>query len=631
MIINKKNIINKKKRIKELVFNIINLQTYMYMKKYIFLAASALALASCSSDDFVGTEGGNVETGANQAINFGGETGKITRADSEGEAAATLLGNNFVVVGFKGNETAAANTSLVFDHYNVNYATGTANTTASNTKGWEYVGQKQEVNGANKNLAADATKAQTIKYWDNSCTSYDFLAFSMGKGHTGEGDTKEYATPTAVKANKLKDAAYTLKGDVNTLGECYISDMVTVVKGDKGYKNNAVNMQFRHASSKVRIALYEIVPGYVISDVKFHSDTYSSGNYTEGEAEGALFGTFNNKGTMTVYFPTTGTANKTNPDYNKAHVNFTADQDGGTVKVQKFGKVNYGNQVEDAIAEGNTYLSQSAAKPSYCGTGTSYYQSVLPAENASQPANLRIDYKLTATDGSGEEINVKNATVTVPAKYTAWKHGYAYTYIFKISENTNGTTGKPGSDDTGLTAISFDAVVLDDEATGKQETITTVSDPSITTYGFKDGKVTTGKDEYETGTDIYATAFVPAYTDEENVKHDATTAAPQALYTVTIEQGAAQTINEASIANALTKNPDQTDGNTWTITDANKKKMIITKVTSGTENVKSVPTEDGRNLEVNALKWKGTAKTYAVEYSYGDNNAKKAYKIVTVK
>lgn len=600
------------------------------MKKYIFLAASALALASCSSDDFVGTEGGNVETGANQAINFGGETGKITRADSEGEAAATLLGNNFVVVGFKGNETAAANTSLVFDHYNVNYATGTANTTASNTKGWEYVGQKQEVNGANKNLAADATKAQTIKYWDNSCTSYDFLAFSMGKGHTGEGDTKEYATPTAVKANKLKDAAYTLKGDVNTLGECYISDMVTVVKGDKGYKNNAVNMQFRHASSKVRIALYEIVPGYVISDVKFHSDTYSSGNYTEGEAEGVLFGTFNNKGTMTVYFPTTGTANKTNPDHNKAHVNFTADQVDGTVNVQKFGKVNYGNQVEDAIAEGNTYLSQSAAKPSYCGTGTSYYQSVLPAENASQPANLRIDYKLTATDGSGEEINVKNATVTVPAKYTAWKHGYAYTYIFKISENTNGTTGKPGSDDTGLTAISFDAVVLDDEATGKQETITTVSDPSITTYGFKDGKVTTGKDEYETGTDIYATAFVPAYT-EENVKHDATTAAPQALYTVTIEQGAAQTINEASIANALTKNPDQTDGNTWTITDANKKKMIITKVTSGTENVKSVPTEDGRNLEVNALKWTGTTNIYAVEYTYGDNNAKKAYKIVIVK
>ena len=599
----------------------------MYMKKYIFLAVSALALASCSSDDFVGTEGGNVENGANKAINFGGETGKITRANSEGEAAATLLGNNFVVVGFKGNETAAANTSLVFDHYNVNYATGTANTTASNTKGWEYVGQKQEVNGANKKLAADATKAQTIKYWDNSCTSYDFLAFSMGKGHTGEGGTKEYATPTAVKKDKLSSEAYTLTGDVNTLGECYISDMATVVKGDKGYKNEAVNMQFRHASSKVRIALYEIVPGYVISDVKFHTDSYSNGEYTEGQTKGVLYGTFNNAGTLTVSFPTTGTNNNSKSDYNKAHVSFSPEATNGTVNKVEFDNVNYECQKEDQIADKSKFLSQSAATPSYCGG----YINVLPAETNSSPANLRIDYKLTATDGSDEVINVKNATVTVPAKYTAWKHGYAYTYIFKISQNTNGTTGKPGTDDTGLTAISFDAVVLDDEETGKQETITTVSDPSITTYGFKDGKVTTGKDEYGTGTDIYATAFVPAYTDEENVKHDATTAAPQALYTVTIESGAAQTINETSIANALTKQPDQTNGNTWTITDANNKKMTITKVTTGTENVTSVPTKDGRNLEVNALKWTGTTNIYAVEYTYGDNNAKKAYKIVIVK
>lgn len=60
--------------------------------------------------------------------------------------------------------------------------------------------------------------------------------------------------------------------------------------------------------------------------------------------------------------------------------------------------------------------------------------------------------------------------------------------------------------------------------------------------------------------------------------------------------------------------------------------MIITKVTTGTENVTSVPTEDGHNLEVNALKWTGTASTiYAVEYTYGDNKDKKAYKIVTVK
>ena len=599
------------------------------MKKYLIFAASALALASCSSDDFLGENPGNVQN-ATTAINFGGGTGKITRANSEGEAAATLLENNFVVVGFKGNATEAANTNLVFDHYNVNYVTGTANTTASNTKGWEYVGQGQDVHGVEGKLAAETTKAQTIKFWDNSFSSYDFLAFSMGNGYTGEGGTKEYATPTAVKQAKLSSEAYTLTGNVNTLGECYISDMVTVAKGDKGYKNEAVNMQFRHASSKVRIALYETVPGYVISDVKFHTDSYSNGEYTEGQTKGVLYGTFNNAGTLTVLFPTTGTDNKSNPDYNKAHVKFSPEATNGTVNKVEFDEVSYECQKEDQIADQSTYLSQSAAKPSYCGG----YINVLPAETNSSPANLRIDYKLTATDGSREEIYVKNATATVPKEYTAWKHGYAYTYIFKISENTNGTTGTPGTDDQGLTAISFDAVVLGDEVTGKQETITTVSDPSITTYGFKDGKVTTGKDEYETGTDIYATAFVPKTTkttETGSIVVPATTAAPQVLYTVTIESGAAQTINEASIANALTKQPDQTDGNTWTITDANNKKMIITKVTTETENVTSIPTEDGRNLSVNALKWTGNANTYAVEYTYGTNNDKKAYKIVIVK
>lgn len=605
----------------------------MYIKKYIFLAASALALASCSSDDFVGTEGGNVENGANKAINFGGGTGKITRANSEGEAAATLLDNNFVVVGFKGNETAAANTGLVFDHYNVNYATGTANTTASNTKGWEYVGQGQDVHGAQGKLAAETTKAQTIKYWDNSCSSYDFLAFSMGKGYKGDGDTKEYATPTAVKTDKLKDAAYTLKGDVNTLGECYISDMVTVVKGDKGYKNNAVNMQFRHASSKVRIALYEIVPGYVISDVKFHSDFYekSNGDYTVGVEEGTLFGTFNNKGTMTVYFPTTGTANKdNNNDYNKAHIKFDADKgEGGTVTKKSFGTVNYGNQKEDAIAEGNTYLSQSAAKPSYCGTGTSYYQSVLPAEDASQPANLRIDYKLTATDGSGEEINVKNATATIPAAYTAWKHGYAYTYIFKISQNTNGTTGTPGSDSEGLTAISFDAVVLDDIETGKQETITNMSECSITTYGFMNNKVTTNNEEYPAGADIYATAYIPEHSctvEGENTEGEFR--APNYLYTVTIDDKAVQEINESSVLNAIEHGTKDANSDVWTVTDKNGKKLTVTKVTTGT-NVTEVPTEDENKLTINALKWKGEAgKIYFVEYS--TDCKKKAYKIVKV-
>lgn len=593
------------------------------MNKYLIIAASALALAGCSSDDFLGDGLGNGQNSANSMITFGGETGKILRAntDKTGVDAATLLDKNFVVVGFKGSKTDAANNeNYAFDHYNVNYVAGTANTTESNTANWEYVNQDMKVKGAAGSLAQGGAKQQTIKYWDHSCKSYDFIAFSMGKGHTDA--TTTYATPTPVDKAKLATAAYTLTGDVNTLGECYISDMNTVL--EKDYNKKAVAMSFRHLTSKVRIALYETVPGYVISDVKFY-DVAENGTPSEN---GTLFGTFNNKGTLTVYFPTTGTANEGNSDHNKAHVSFEAATTDGIVSKKEFGTVNYNNQVEGEILEKTGYLSQTAATPSYCGDAKEYYQTVLPAEGNSQPANLRIDYKLTATDGTNEVINVTGATATVPAKYTEWKSGYAYTYIFKISQNTNGSTGG-GS--TGLTAISFDAVVIDDEKNGLQETITTVSDPSITTYGFKDGKVTTTGNEYVAGTDIYATVHVPANGTETT----ATTAAPWKLYTVTIETGAAQTINEASVANAIAKGTLDAAAKTWTVTDANGKKMIVTAAADGVATtVDSVPTEDGHDLKVNALKWTGTVTDpatetiYAVEYK--DAAGKFFYKIVKV-
>lgn len=590
------------------------------MNKFFIAAASALALASCSSDDFLGEIQGNEQNAATSAINFGGDTGKITRATESGVTAAGLLENNFVVVGFKGSKTDAANNeNYAFDHYNVNFKDGSAFSTESNRAGWEYVNQDMNVKGTKPaaSLAQGGASQQTIKYWDHSCKSYDFIAFSMGK----KDAASEYATPTHVDKDNLATAAYTLSGNVNTLSECYISDMKTVTESN--YNKTSVSMSFRHLASKVRMALFEIVPGYVISDVKFYTDATST---TTDNTEGTLIGGFNNSGTLTVYFPTTGTDHAAEKDYNKAHVRFTKSTTAGETGVlnfKKFGAVNYNNQVEGTIPAGKTYLSQNAAEPSYCGAG---YQNVLPSEGAASAITLRIDYKLTSVDGSNETINVKGATATVPAQYTEWKSGYAYTYIFKISQDTNGSTG--GSS-TGLTAISFDAVVVDDEANGLQETITTVSDNSFTTYGYKDNKVTTNGNEYVNGTEIYATVYVPAAGETA-----AKTVAPQKLYTVTLESGATQTINEASVANALEKGSNDTAKKTWTVTDYAGKKMIVTETADGfATTVTEVPAGPGYTLKVNALKWTGVATDpatetyYAVEY---DNGTKKSYKIVKV-
>lgn len=587
------------------------------MNKYFIAAASALALASCSSDDFLGEIQGNEQNGATSAINFGGDTGKITRATSTGKTAAELLGSNFVVVGFKGSKTDVANNEVyAFDHYNVNFKDGSAFSTESNRAGWEYVNQDMTVNGADKSLAQSGATQQTIKYWDHSCASYDFIAFSMGK----KDAASKYATPTHVDKDNLATAAYTLSGNVNTLSECYISDMKTVT--EPNYNKTSVSMSFRHLASKVRMALFEIVPGYVISDVKFYTDTTSP---TTDNTEGTLIGEFNNSGTLTVFFPTTGTKHAAEKDYNKAHVRFTKSTTAGETGVlnhKGFGAVNYNNQAEGTISAGTTYLSQNAADPSYCGAG---YQNVLPSEGAASAITLRIDYKLTSVDGSKETINVKGATATVPAEYTEWKSGYAYTYIFKISQDTNGSTGGTS---TGLTAISFDAVVVDDEANGLQETITTVSDNSFTTYGYKDNKVTTNGNEYVNGTDIYATVYVPAAGETA-----AKTVAPQKLYTVTLEAGATQTINEASVANALANGTPNATDKTWTVTDYAGKTMVVTETTGVATTVTSVPAGPGYTLNVNALKWTGVVTDpaketyYAVEYV---NGTKKSYKIVKV-
>ena len=94
---------------------------------------------------------------------------------------------------------------------------------------------------------------------------------------------------------------------------------------------------------------------------------------------------------------------------------------------------------------------------------------------------LYVDYDLINT-ASGETIHVKGAKAVVPAAYMTWKPNYAYTYLFKISDNTNGTTGTEGTSPVGLFPITFDAVTVATTDGAEVGTITTISTPAITTY-----------------------------------------------------------------------------------------------------------------------------------------------------
>lgn len=130
----------------------------MYRKSIFFIAASALTLASCTSDDFLGDTTGSTPTSANSAINFGGDAGKITRATSNEGTPQQMLDGQFLVYGVKKTN------DQIFHNVFVNYSVWDveANNTTSNTKGWEYVGTKDAANlGIGKiTLKYD----QTIKY-----------------------------------------------------------------------------------------------------------------------------------------------------------------------------------------------------------------------------------------------------------------------------------------------------------------------------------------------------------------------------------------------------------------------------------------------------------------------------------
>ena len=586
------------------------------MKKIAILATAAIGmLASCTTNDFVGDENlREANERGNGAIVFGTGVKAPTRADKTGAAAATDLNNNFVVQGVKTTGTPA--TQIVFNNYNVNFKDGSANTTTSNTAGWEYVAQTVHPHAITAGIGA-----QSIKYWDYSASQYDFIAYSAGSATaiaTGTPAAGQVLI-SAIDASKMNgvktgeaytDGAYTIEGAADDLAKVYIADMVTAYAASD--YNKEVEFKFRSLAAKVRIALYETVPGYSVKDVVFYTDGNTAA--TDGKAHLYTTGTdvFNKAGKYIVYFPTTGSTNQANPDYNKAHLAFKAADTDGTDTEKTFGTLdltNTGANKDVAETDEKVYLGRASNAATFAGDkSANHYTVVIPNETGAV-LNLKVNYKLVSTDGSGETINVTGATAKVPAVYASWKSGYAYTYLFKISQNSNGKTN-PDLDPVGLYPITFDAVVTETED-GVQETITTVDEPSITTYA--NGVVVTANDEYKVGTDIYIIG----------VDNDGTTHSDNVtLYSATLKSGSPSSITEATAKLAFEQGKTNNSSDTWDKTDVTLTQLY------GSPTVTSVPAVDGNTYNVNALKFTPSAAgTYVARYA-GTGGV--AYKIIKV-
>ena len=474
----------------------------MKTKYFIFAASALVALASCSNDEYIGDNNGLTAEQGDGSIQFAYTMPNATRADIAGGEAADVLGNGFYVTGTKGTEGSKnPSPTLVFDNYLVHYAINTAGTTESNTANWEYVGVTPGTGSYTNWVKLSDLNSQTIKYWDYSQEQYDFMAFSTGKNKavsktafsggdaltTGEIGVTKMKYGAALDVSSTIPTAYTFYiPDLAALKEAYISDIVEVKKANYG---KDVVLKFKNIGSKIRMALYETVPGYSVKDVKFYTvdkadaevDDLGSATATNANLIGADNTSFITKGTIQVRFPHVGDTYASNQDYDKADASVEAAT-GSYDKFKDFGALKLVADEADENPQGTHYIGRSLTTASFAGVeNAQFYTPVFPNTTA-YPITLRVDYTLVPIDGAAETIKVKGAKAVVPSTYTKWLPNYAYTYIFKISDNTNGWTGTI-SDPKGLFPITFDAVVTEaTDATAEQKTITTVATPTITTY-----------------------------------------------------------------------------------------------------------------------------------------------------
>lgn len=442
-------------------------------RNYLFLATAIIALASCSENTYLGDQEGSAQ--GNGAISFGSNLPTLTRA--EGDDAKTL-GYSFAVYATKttknsSNEDVVSN---VFAHnvysnetntpYWVWYNTSTANTTASNTSNWEYVGT-----AGNKTVPESGTfnlpSNQEIKYWDYSATKYEFVAYKATVIN-GTGDAQ---TP---KITKYKTSGFTVEGTAAELAGLYVADKITLdatkptdidnspTKPATVYNKigDIVKFTFRSAGAKVRLGIYETINGYVVKNVSFRP--FTPADFTAGTGSAKLSGSFN------------GTSSSANGTYDVTYNGTTgvAEFDNTTESADKY--FDFGSFTTDAIGTSST-------APTWAGSSTSpYYQGVLPNTDNTDNMILHVDYDLYNTT-THETIHVTGAKAVVPKMYMTWKPNHAYTYLFKISDNTNGHTG-PDTTPEGLYPITFDAVTIATTNDDSEGTITTVSTPAITTY-----------------------------------------------------------------------------------------------------------------------------------------------------
>ena len=355
-------------------------------KKYghiIMVAMAVLMSTACShsSEDTTEQGGGVPVTDTRTAISFSGQQGE-EQAVSRGtnRRAGTPLSDTgvhtFKVWGYKNmSESNGDYGSLqtVFPGYVVNWITGSAASTTSNSSGWEYVAQQ-----------TGSDPEQTIKYWDWEAKAYRYFAVTSGTGAPDVATAGQVSFTMTADASPIRDGEGTAEEKIAAnieatpyFSKLWFSTGNVSVYPDKQF-GKPVQLEFLKPFARVRF-LFNY--SYAAEGVKVENPSFKP---THGSK-------IARKGIVKVTYPLTGT--QTSESY----------------AVTKNTELAEGEELDDFNEE-------------YIPEGTEKWYTVLPVLTQGS-------YTMTVT------VNNTTKTAVVPAEYMSWKPGYSYTYIFKITEN----------------------------------------------------------------------------------------------------------------------------------------------------------------------------------------------------
>lgn len=313
-------------------------------------------------------------------------SGSLSEGESESHARTRATTNPlsathqaFHVWAYK--NPASGSTETVMRDYTVNYVSGSAGTTTSNSSGWEYVNQGTQ---------------QSIKYWDFKAEDYRFFAWA-GSGVTTSYSSSEDADHPCVRLSFPVDVSSTispssatpyLRQDPVTLSMTSTTPLYSKLwykakAALPAQKNLPVTLQFLQPYVKVRFLFRQSESAEVVftlSEMSFKPT--SNGNIYI-------------KGSFQVTYPLTGETSET----------------------WKVTHASPGTKLTDYLTAFTQHYYEAASDDE----DQKKWYVVLPAVDQG-PYTLSV------------KVNNDPRSVVVPAQYMNWQPGYEYTYVFKITD-----------------------------------------------------------------------------------------------------------------------------------------------------------------------------------------------------